>query len=382
MNQPNSTGTRSRTDARRRSLAVVATALAATTACTLATVATVGAAHASPGQDVTSLRETDATTLGSTLAGTGVSVRSATFEGVDVQAGTFSDLAFDALAPSTGVVLSTGSVVDADPQSAADVDFTSSSVLGPNTKLTTTGDLGGAGAAVLDALVGATTYDAAVLTLDVVPEGDELSLEYVFGSEEYAVWAEQEYGDAFAILVDGEPCSVVPGTTDLVGTATINGSTSPELYVANFAGTDPAAGGYDTELNGFTTPLACTAAVTPGEPVTVVVALGDTRDGQLDSAVLLAADSLVSGPVSGSPDPSTQPTPDPQEPVVTPSPTPSAGTVAPIGDDGGPDDTGALGRPGGLAVTGSALAAVVALSVLLLGGGTLATVLARRRRSV
>ncbi|UKJ62996.1 choice-of-anchor L domain-containing protein [Cellulosimicrobium cellulans] len=370
------TGTRSRTTARRRTVAAGST-LATAFLAALATTVAAGAAHASPGQDVTSLRETDAATLAATLVGTGVTVRSATFEGLDVQAGTFSDLAFDALAPSTGVVLSTGSVVDADPQSAADVDFTSSSVLGPNTKLTTTGDLGGAGSPALEALDGATTYDAAVLTLDVVPEGDELSLEYVFGSEEYAGWSEQDYGDAFAVTVGGEPCSVVPGTGDRVGTATVNAATNAGLYVANHEGDDPAGGGYDTELNGFTAPLACAAAVTPGEPVEVVVAVADTRDGQLDSAVLLAADSLVSEPGTGPVDPGPEPTP--QEPVVAPSPGPAPGAAAPIAG-GGSDEVGSSGRPGGLATTGATLGVLAVLGALLLGGGTLATVLARRRR--
>lgn len=367
------TGTRSRTTARRRTVAAGSTLATAFLAALATTVAT-GAAHASPGQDVTSLRETDAAALGATLAGTGVTVRSATFEGLDVQAGTFSDLAFDALAPSTGVVLSTGSVVDADPQSEADVDFTSSSVLGPNTKLTTTGDLGGAGSSALEALDGATTYDAAVLTLDVVPEGDELSLEYVFGSEEYAGWSEQDYGDAFAVTVGGEPCSVVPGTDDRVGTATVNAATNAELYVANHEGDDPTAGGYDTELNGFTTALACTAAVTPGEPVEVVVAVADTRDGQLDSAVLLAADSLVSPAApDGEPSPTT--------PTDTPSPTPSRNEDPTLPGGGGPGGQDASGpRPSGLATTGATLGTLAVLGALLLGGGTVATVLARRRR--
>lgn len=212
-----------------------------------------GMAQASPGQEVTSLRDTDATALGQELAGEGVTVTSATFEGADVQGGTYSDLAFDALSPSTGVVLSTGSVVDADPSSPDDVDFTHSSVIGPNKKLTTTGDFGGAGSAQLEGLFGQTTYDAAVLTLHVVPEGDELSLEYVFGSEEYAQWSERDYADSFAILVDGEVCSLVPGTEDPVGTQTVNPSTNADLHVVNFSGTDPAAVGLDTELNAFTT---------------------------------------------------------------------------------------------------------------------------------
>ena len=62
-------------------------------------------------------------------------------------------------------------------------------------------------------LVGATTYDAATLTIEVVPQGRRLLLTYVLGSEEYATWAQTGYGDAFAVWVDGTPCSFVPAPT-------------------------------------------------------------------------------------------------------------------------------------------------------------------------
>lgn len=368
MNKTRTTGAGTPVSARPRAGLITST-IVLTLAMTLA-----GAAQASPGQEVSSLRDTDAAALGQELAGEGVTVTSASFAGVDVQAGTYSDLAFDALQPSTGVVLSTGSVIDADPSSPDDVDFTHSSVLGPNKKLTTTGDLGGAGSPVLEDLFGETTYDAAVLTLDVVPEGDELSLQYVFGSEEYAQWSDRDYSDSFAILVDGEVCSLVPGTSDPVGTGTVNPSASPDLYVANFLGRDPGAVGLDTELNAFTTPLTCTATVEAGVGSTVVVAIADSRDGQLDSAVLLAGGSLTA----------------PADATGTPTPTPSPSTSAPTTGPTGGATTGPTGgaapvaAPGGgsghLARTGADMAPIIAAVLLLAGAGAAAVRIARRRR--
>lgn len=343
-----------------------------TSALVLALVAVpVSATQASPGQDVTSLRDTDAAALGQELAGEGVTVTSATFAGLDVQAGTYADLAFDALSPSTGVVLSTGSVIDSDPASAQDVDFTYSSVLGPNKKLTTTGDLGGAGSTTLEAVFGETTYDAAVLTLTLVPEGGELSLEYVFGSEEYSLWSERDYSDSFAVLVDGEVCSLVPGTSDPVGTTTVNPSSNADLHVVNFIGTDPGAVGLDTELNAFTVPLTCVAEVEPGEESTVVIAVADTRDGQLDSAVLLAGSSLTAPLTSGP-----TPTPTPSPTSSTPAPTTGA-TPAPTGATTSVVATGGSGR---LARTGADLGPIVAVVLLLAGVGLTAFRLARRNR--
>ena len=268
--------------------AIVGIALTALTAGSLTS-----AAQASPGQSVTTLRETNPVSLASELTGRNMTVRSATFAGADVQAGLFADAGFGAF-PTTGVALSSGSLIDADPTSDDDVDFTRSALLGPNSSLTTTGDLGGAGDAPLTDLVGATTYDAATLTIDVVPQGRRLLLTYVLGSEEYATWAQTGYGDAFAIWVDGTPCSFVPGSDTLVGTSTVNASVNSEYYVANFAPNDPGAVGQDTEMNAFTVPLTCTATVIPRQPTTVRISVADTRDGQLDSTALLQSDSLRS----------------------------------------------------------------------------------------
>ncbi len=270
---------------------LLATASAAALVVT-GSVAAATTATASPGQSVTSLRTLEAEDLAATVAGRGVDVRSARFSGLPVQAGRFSGLGDTGIA--SGVALSTGSVLDADPQSDDDTDFTRSSILGPNEKLTTTGDLGGTGSPDLERLFGATTYDAAVLTLRVVPRNANLRLTYVFGSEEYAGWSERDFTDSFAVWVNGKPCSYVPRTRDLVSTATVNEATNANRYVANFAPNDPAAGNNDTELNGFTTTLTCEAKVKAKRVATVVVAVADTADGQLDSTVLLARDGLVS----------------------------------------------------------------------------------------
>lgn len=241
---------------------------------------------------VRTLRDVEAKRLARAIDGRGVRVRNVSFTGEDVQAGLFRTNAFGDDFRS-GVALSTGSLIDADPQADSDVDFTSSSLLGPNESLTTTGDFGGAGDEDLTALVGATTYDAAVLTFTVRPQHRNLQLVYRFGSEEYANWSGQGWNDALAIWIDGQRCSTVPGTADAAGLATINASTNAQLYVANFDGNAPSTQ-YDTELNAFTTPLVCTASVRRDRPVTVKIAVADTRDGHLDTTLLIQARSLTS----------------------------------------------------------------------------------------
>ncbi|KSU55906.1 choice-of-anchor L domain-containing protein [Microbacterium enclense] len=354
-----------RTPARRVPLAAAAAAASSAALILLA------AAPAHAAATVATLEGQDAATAAESLIGEHVSLSSASLAlGRAVQAGTFSDL--DLGLPSgavAGVALSTGSLRAADPAAAADVDFTASALTGPNTKLTTTGDLGGPGSALLETSFAVTTYDAAELRLAVIPEGDKLTIVYHIGSEEYAGWAERDYTDAFGVYVDGRLCSTLGDVP--VGVATLNADTRSELYVSNLTA-DGAPGPRGTEMNGYSVALTCTADVTPGQPVEVVAAVADTVDGQLDSTLLLAANGISSVP--GVPQPS--PTPTEAEPTASAAPVPASVT--------GPAATGAT-RPGSpLAITGvdsAALLGGAGLAAAAVGAGAVALVVARRRRT-
>jgi hypothetical protein len=75
----------------------------------------------------------------------------------------------------------------------------------------------------------------------------------------------------------------VPGTSTPVSVNTINAQTNSAYYVDNSTG----AAGYHTTMDGLTVPLTCSVPVTPGQPVTVKVAVADTSDAIYDSAVAL-----------------------------------------------------------------------------------------------
>ncbi len=287
--------------------------------------------------------------------------------GRDVQIGAFSGLALSPDVPA-GLALTTGSLRAADPSAAADVDFTRSALTGPNAKLTTTGDLGGVGSAELTELIGATTYDAAQVALTVIPAGNTLSIVYQFGSEEYASWADQDYTDAIGIFVNGTLCSVVGDQP--AGIATVGPTAQTASFVANFDDSGPLDA-YDTEMNGFSTALTCTATVEPGAPATIVAGVADTVDGQLDTTLLLAAGGITSSAPAVS-------TPDPSE-SATPTPTPSAVTGSVAGSSGGAtraNATGALALTGGDA---TALVAAIAGGAVLAAVGTGLVIRARRR---
>lgn len=334
------------------------------------------AALASEGQSAGSMRDgTTAQALAEHLAEDGLSVSNASVSGNDVQLGTVRGLPTHGHAVADGVALSTGSLIDPDPQADSDVDFEMSSVLGPNKKLTTTGDLGGAGHEGLSTLAGEDTYDAATLSFDVTATASNLVLLYEFGSEEYAgeggsgagnpnkgSWQSQGFKDAVSIEVNGTNCALVPGTQTPVNAGTVNESSNARYYTPNVSGHQ--LGGIDVAFNGYTSTLVCQAAVTPGQSVHVSISIADTRDGQLDSTLLLPtnglafADSLPSDPCSSYGGNCDAPQPSPSAPPTTSQPTSAASSAA--GSQGaGAGNGGADGGAGqGGAATASPAAAV------------------------
>lgn len=144
-------------------------------------------------------------------------------------------------------------------------------------------DLGEPGDDDLAALSGHTTFDAATYQLRLVPQGHELHVKYVFASEEYPEYVGSQYNDVMQVLVNGQRCAFVPGTSTPVAVNTINASTNAEYFVDNSSG----AAGYSTSMDGLTVPLTCTANVTPGQEVTVKIAVADSSDARYDSAVAL-----------------------------------------------------------------------------------------------
>lgn len=144
-------------------------------------------------------------------------------------------------------------------------------------------DLGLPGDPDLTALAGYPTHDAASYQVTLIPKNSTLHVRYVFASEEYPQFVGSQYNDVMAVYVNGKNCAFVPGTTEPVSVNTINYKTNSQYFVDNTTG----ANGYHTTMNGLTVPLTCSVPVTPGQQVTVRVAVADTSDGIYDSAIAL-----------------------------------------------------------------------------------------------
>ncbi|MEW6166541.1 MAG: choice-of-anchor L domain-containing protein [Pseudomonadota bacterium] len=206
------------------------------------------------------------------LVGDGVAVSNVQFTGALVAGGTFTNNGVG-IDLTQGVVLSSGCI---------------SNIIGPNQLGDASCGNAAAGDAELSVLVDAPTNDAAVLSFDFVPSESNVIFSYVFGSEEYLEFVGSDFNDVFALFVNGSNCALVPGSQDVVAINTVNPGSNSQFFRDNTGGT------IDTELDGLTTLLTCTAAVTPGATNTLKLTIADTSDDILDSAILIGAGSLIS----------------------------------------------------------------------------------------
>jgi hypothetical protein len=158
---------------------------------------------------------------------------------------------------------------------------------------------GNPGDLTLNSIINSNTNDACVLEFDLVPVGNFVEFEYVFGSEEYPEFICLAFNDVFGFFISGpgitgtDNMALIPSTTTPVSINSINdgtGSCSPPanstLYVTN---TDTF-----TTMDGFTTPLIATHAVISGQSYHLKMAIADVADQMLNSYVIITANSLKS----------------------------------------------------------------------------------------
>lgn len=260
---------------RARLLAVLATGL-------LVALGVPGApASSSPGQEVTDLTTDTAEDLAQSLVGEGISISNVTYTGHVRGAGRFSGMG-PAVGFASGIVLSSGSVTEV-PEEGFE-----SSVVGPNTDDGITGAMDQPGDEDLTALIEDPTNDAAVLELDFVPQSDQVTFNYVFGSDEYLEYV-ASYNDVFGFFVNGENCATVDDQP--VSVNNINTTENTDLFRNNDPN-EPGPATIDAEMDGLTTVLGCTASVEAGTTNHLKLAIADARDSILDSVVFIEAGSF------------------------------------------------------------------------------------------
>lgn len=236
-----------------------------------------GTAHAVP--TFTDLTATTPEALVSTLlaSNSGITINSVSYEGAAIASGLFTNGNSSNIGFDQGVALTTGAV-----------DALATNARVNNVAL---------GNPLLENFNGGfPTTNAATLTIEFTPVGDQITFSYVFASREYPDFVNDFFNDVFVFLVNGQNRALVPGTNTPVSINTVNcgdefgnNPTNCDLFRDNRNGAIS-----DLDLGGFTQIFEVVAAVTPGVINTLVLSIGDTFDFDFDSAVFLQAGSFRS----------------------------------------------------------------------------------------
>lgn len=267
------------------------------------------------GEPLSVTTEVTAEQLAANLVGSGVTVTNPVLtQGSNISAGIFTG-GMDSVGFSSGIILSTGNA---------------SAVVGTNSGANVSNISGGGSDPELVAISSGPIYDACVLTFDIIPSSSYFSFQYVLGSEEYEEYINM--ADIFGLFyaeLDNEGNlvgsyqnfawipDVDPQTAVSIGT--INQSSHPELYRSNFNVTT-----IPSTMDGFTTVLNASQAVTPGVSYRIKLAVGDIGDNAYDSNVFIKASSL-SSQETAEPSPTPEVTAAPTlEPTAAPTLEPTA----------------------------------------------------------
>ena len=168
------------------------------------------------------------------------------------------------------------------------------------------------------------SYDACTLAFEFQCENSNfgsLEISYAFASDEYNSAADSGnigFGDAFALLLNGNNIALVPGSAnDTVGSPgtavsgySINHLTNTEYFVDNNPPSEGLAIAYpDFEPDGFTKNLKATGNIVPGWN-TMKIGIVDTFDPHMDSWLFLEGGGFMCAPIPvATPAPTSSPTP-------------------------------------------------------------------------
>jgi len=233
------------------------------------------------------------------LVGQGVDVFNITYTGAKNAIGQF-DASLSNVGIDNGLILSTGNVLDHV------LGGKKNGPVGPNNSSAASTDWGISGDADLATIVNKKTEDAAIIEFDFIPQGDTISFNYVFASEEYVEYSTStsNINDVFAFFISGPGfpvptnIAVLPGTTTPVSIGNVNDWNNTSFFIENGNGmsgtqyTDPTVVNFD----GLTVQLTAIAKVTPCKVYHLKLALADVGDATINSGVFLEAGSLKSNP--------------------------------------------------------------------------------------
>ncbi|MEM7439953.1 MAG: choice-of-anchor L domain-containing protein [Pseudomonadota bacterium] len=212
------------------------------------------------------------------IFGDGVKIVEASYTGDPLSSAVYSNgdsVAADTTPSDTGVILSTG---HAD-------DYTNSTGEANQATNTSTNTDGVDGVAELDDIAGSATFDAAIFEAKFIPDGDILTMQFMFSSEEYLEYVNAGFNDAFGVFVNGEEVKLSVGDGE-VTINNINDAANENLFRDNLSDQ------MNSEMDGVTLTLSMKATVKPGQENSIKIMIADGGDSSYDSNVLIAGDSV------------------------------------------------------------------------------------------
>ena len=233
-----------------------------------------------------------AQTLAQLIAGNGVTVTNATITCSSTGYGVFvsGNVGAGNIGISGGVLLTTGNASDAAGSESGIVSVSNSNPPTDPDILTIQNNA---------------TYNTCKLEFDIVPTCSNLTMKYVFASEEYPDYVCASVNDACGLFISGpgivgnQNIATVPGTAIGVAINSINGGSSG-IYGSSGGCTSLAysslfvdnAGGNQIEYGGFTVPLTASINITPCQTYHLKLVIADAGDALYDSGVFIEQNSV------------------------------------------------------------------------------------------
>ncbi|MCU0348311.1 MAG: choice-of-anchor L domain-containing protein, partial [Saprospiraceae bacterium] len=143
------------------------------------------------------------------------------------------------------------------------------------------------------------SFDACVVEMDVFAATDEITFEYIFGSDEYPEWVGDGFNDIFAFLVSGPGITGDPNIGNQQNIATlpdgtfiqidnVNEASNWQYYRNNENGQSVAYDGLTSDSLGIKKSLTARIATIPCNTYRLKFAIADRGDASFDSGVFIS----------------------------------------------------------------------------------------------
>ncbi len=150
---------------------------------------------------------------------------------------------------------------------------------------TTTSSSGKNNNAQFNEAAGARTYDASYIDVDFIPDGDMLTMQFVFASEEYPEYAIGSFQDFVGVWINGAQVHLGVGDGD-IDPNNLNAGVNQNLFIDN------TRDQHNTEMDGFTVNLTLKIPVNDGILNSIRIGIADVNDSNYDSTLLIAGGSI------------------------------------------------------------------------------------------